>query len=250
MVGAGAVDLGAGDHVRLSRRGSGCQDDRCCRWRSGETSVEVVLPEGRGCLQLSCSGWSWVVGVDAVGGPPHGDFTNDGEVRAAARRRPHRLGFVLAGVMSDPIGEVGDELGPLRQILAPNGMIMERFRDAGKPGKRPWVSGCGFWEAPVQHGGHVCCGVEFATGGRCVQVEEWVLTGLRRQGEQVCPQGRPGRLVGEVGARPGRLGLSSISTMLGSEELLGGHMKAVGVTLDGVIQPGSRVAAFSQQRGG
>ena len=43
-----------------------------------------------------------------------------------------------------------------------------------------------------------CC-VEFATGGRCVQVEEWVLTGLSRQSEQVCSQRRPGRLAGEVG---------------------------------------------------
>jgi hypothetical protein len=74
---------------------------------ASETSVEVVLPEGRGCLQLCCSGWSWVVGVDAVGGPPHVDFTNDGEARPAARWRPHRLGIVLAGVISDPIREVG-----------------------------------------------------------------------------------------------------------------------------------------------
>ena len=78
-------------------------------------------------------------------------------------------------------------------------MIMKRIRDAGKPRKRPWVSRCGLWEAPVQHFGHVSCRVEFATGGRCLQVEEWVLTGLRRQGDQVCPQRRPGRLVGEVG---------------------------------------------------
>jgi hypothetical protein len=62
------------------------------------------------------------------------------------------------------------------------------------PPRRParwstcWVSGCGFWEAPVQHGGHVCCGVEFATGGRCVQAEEWVYTGLTLQGDQVRPQ--------------------------------------------------------------
>jgi len=75
---------------------------------AGEGSVELVLPEGGSGLQLSCSGWSWVVGVDAVGGPPHRDFTDDCEVRAAARRCPHRLGFVLAGVISDPIGEVGD----------------------------------------------------------------------------------------------------------------------------------------------
>ena len=75
---------------------------------AGETSVEVVLPEGRSCLQLSCSGWSWVAGVDAVGGAPHGDFTDDGEVRVAARRRPHRMGIVLAGVISNLVGEVGN----------------------------------------------------------------------------------------------------------------------------------------------
>ena len=80
---------------------------------AGETSVEVVLPEGRSCLQLCCSGWSWVVGVDAVGGPPHGDFTNDGEVLAAARRRPIRLGAVLTGLTSDVIGKVDHQPGPL-----------------------------------------------------------------------------------------------------------------------------------------
>jgi hypothetical protein len=57
---------------------------------AGETSVEVVLPEGRSCLLLCCSGGSWVAGVDAVYGPPHRDFTDDREVRAAPRRRPHR----------------------------------------------------------------------------------------------------------------------------------------------------------------
>ena len=81
------------------------------------------------------------------------------------------------------------------------------------------------------------------------QVEEWVLTGLRRQSEQMCPQRRPRRLVGEVGttwsARP-----SSISTSLGSDELLGRDMEPVGVALDGVEQPGRRVAEFSQQGGG
>jgi hypothetical protein len=79
--------------------------------------------------------------------------------------------MVLAGVASDPIREVGDQFGPLRQILTPNGMIMKRLRNTGKPGKRPWVSGCGLWETPVQHGSHVCRGVEVATGGRCLQVE-------------------------------------------------------------------------------
>jgi hypothetical protein len=75
---------------------------------AGETSVEVVLPEGRSCLQLSWSGGSWVVGVHAVCGPPHGNFTDDGEVRAAARRHPHGQGCVSAGLTSDLVGEAGD----------------------------------------------------------------------------------------------------------------------------------------------
>ena len=75
---------------------------------AGETSVEVVLPEGGSCLQLSCSGGSWVAGVDTVGGPPHGDFPDDGCGRAAAWRRPYRLPIVMAGLISDPIGEVGN----------------------------------------------------------------------------------------------------------------------------------------------
>jgi hypothetical protein len=166
--------------------------------------------------------------VDAVGGPPYGDFTDDGEVRAAARRRPHRLGFGLAGLISDLIGDVGDQLGPLRQILASNG-IMERCWNAGKPWQRPWVSGCGFWEAPVQHGGHVCCGVEFATGGRYVQVEEWVLTGLGRQGEQV-PAGSARTADCEVRHDLVDSGVERVND-LGSDEVLGGHQEAVGVAL-------------------
>jgi hypothetical protein len=75
---------------------------------AGETSVEVVLPEGRSCLQLSWSGGSRVVGVHAVCGPPDGDFTDDGEVWAAPGRRPHRPGFVSAGLTSDLVGEAGD----------------------------------------------------------------------------------------------------------------------------------------------
>jgi hypothetical protein len=72
-----------------------------------EASVEVVLPEGRSCGQLCCPGWSWVAGADAVGGSLHGDFTGDGEVRAAARLRLYGLGFVLTDVTSDLVGEHG-----------------------------------------------------------------------------------------------------------------------------------------------
>jgi hypothetical protein len=150
---------------------------------AGETSVEVVLPEGGGSLQLSCSGWSWVRGVDAVGGSPHGYVTDDADVGLAARRRPNRLRAVPTGLISNVIGKVDHQPGPLGQIPTPNGMIMKRLRDSGQ-----WsvFAGWGFWEAPIQDSGHVCRGVEFPTGGGCVQVEEWVLPGLSRQPEEMC----------------------------------------------------------------
>jgi hypothetical protein len=52
-------------------------------------------------------------------------------------------------------GEVSDQFGALGNIRAPNGMIMKRIRNAGKPRQQPWFGGCGVWEAPVQQGGHV-----------------------------------------------------------------------------------------------
>jgi hypothetical protein len=59
-------------------------------------------------------------------------------------------------------------------------MIMKRLRYAGKPRQRSRVGRCGLWEAPVQDGGHVLCGVEFSSSGGCVQVDERVLIGLSR----------------------------------------------------------------------
>jgi hypothetical protein len=93
--------------------------------------------------------------VDADGGTPDLDFTDEGGCRVATRRCPYRLFAVLAGAVSNLICEADNELRPLRQVLTPNGMIMKRLWDAGKPGQRPWVGRCGVWEAPVQHGGHV-----------------------------------------------------------------------------------------------
>ena len=137
------------------------------------TSIEVVLPEGRRCLQLSCTRWSVVLPVDRVGSPPDFDFTDEGDARLTARRNPDRWRAVLVGVSSDMSGEVGDQLGALGKILAPNVMIMNRFWYPGKPRERSWVSRCGVWEAPVEHGGHGSCGVEFASGGGCLQVKKW-----------------------------------------------------------------------------
>jgi hypothetical protein len=100
----------------------------------GNTSIEVVLPEGGSRRQLACSGGSVVLRVDPVSGTPYLDFTDEGDARPTARRSPNRRGAALASVSSDMSGEVGDQPGALDKILAPNGMIMKRFRYTGKPG--------------------------------------------------------------------------------------------------------------------
>jgi hypothetical protein len=98
-------------------------------WLGGGTRdipVEALLPERRERFELASSGWSRVLGIDAVGGPPHCDFTNEGGARVASLRCPDRLGVILAGVVLDLVGEVGDQLGSLSQVVAPDGMGMQR----------------------------------------------------------------------------------------------------------------------------
>src|SRR4029453_11770897 len=65
-----------------------------------------------GCLELDASDWSRVPLIDAVGGPPYRNFANEGGAWVTSRRGPGRLG-VLAGVVSNLLGEVGHESGPL-----------------------------------------------------------------------------------------------------------------------------------------
>jgi hypothetical protein len=76
-----------------------------------------------------------------------------------------------------------------------------------------------------------------------------VLTGLSRQGEHASSERRPGRLAGEFGDHLVDAGVKHVND-LGSNQLLGRDMEPVGVALDGVEQPGSRVAQPSQQGGG
>jgi hypothetical protein len=169
--------------------------------------------------------------VDAVGGAPDLDFTDEGGGRVAARRCPYRLFAVMAGGVSDLSCEVDDELRSLRQVLAPNVMIMKRLRYAGKPRQRSWVSGCGLWEAPFEHGGHVAGGVEFSSGGGCLQVEEWMLTGVSRQREDMCSECRPRRLACEFGHDLIGMGVQGFDD-LRSELVLGRRVEAVRVALD------------------
>jgi hypothetical protein len=123
------------------------------------------------------------------------------------------------GMILDLVGEVGDQLGSLCQVGRPARMATERFWNAREPRQRTWVDRRQLWEAPVEDGGHVACGSEVASGGRCQQVAEWVLTGFGREVEQVCPQGRPGGFSGESGEL--LIGLVELCDGLGSDELLG-----------------------------
>jgi hypothetical protein len=92
----------------------------------GDAAIEMLLPFGRSGRQLIGSGGAAVVGVDANGGPPYGDFADNGNVRTTARRSPRRWRAGPVGVFSNLIGEVGDQRGALGEILAPNVMIMKR----------------------------------------------------------------------------------------------------------------------------
>jgi hypothetical protein len=72
--------------------------------------VEALFPQGGGCLEVassSSSGWSRVLGIDAVGGPPHCDFADEG-AGVSSRWCPDWRGVTLAGVVLDLVGEVGD----------------------------------------------------------------------------------------------------------------------------------------------
>jgi len=75
--------------------------------KPGDSSVEALLPQSGGCFELDASGWSRVPLIDAVGGPPYRNFANEGGAWVTSRRGPDRLGVVLAGVISNLLGEVG-----------------------------------------------------------------------------------------------------------------------------------------------
>jgi hypothetical protein len=70
--------------------------------------VESLFPQGRERFELaSSSGWSRVLGIDAVGGPPYCDFANEGG-GITSRCSPVWQAITLADAISDLLGEVGD----------------------------------------------------------------------------------------------------------------------------------------------
>jgi hypothetical protein len=101
----------------------------------------------------------------------------------------------------------------------------------------------------VEYRGHVFNRAEIPPECGFIEVEEWVLTSFGRQGEQVCSEGRPRRLAGERGDDLVGLAIEHLNN-LGADQLLGRDMEPVGVALNGVEQPDSRVAEFSEQCAG
>ena len=95
--------------------------------------VESLFPHGRERFELGSSGWSPVLGIDAVGRPPYCNVADEGGAQVASRWCPDWLCVTLAGVVLELVGEVGDKLGSLCQVVAPDGMVMERFRYAREP---------------------------------------------------------------------------------------------------------------------
>jgi hypothetical protein len=79
---------------------------------AADASIEMLLPFGRSGRHLFWSGGAAVMGVDAIGGAPYGDFANESGAQRTALRRPMGLSAVVVGVMSNVVGEVGDQLGP------------------------------------------------------------------------------------------------------------------------------------------
>ena len=113
--------------------------------------VEALFPQGRERLELGSPGWSRVLGIDALGGAPHCDFADEGGARVAPLWCACWLGVTLPGVVLDLVGEVGDQVGSLCQVLAPDGMgTQHRWWNAGEPGQRTWVVRRELWEAPVK----------------------------------------------------------------------------------------------------
>jgi hypothetical protein len=80
---------------------------------------------------LSFTGWSAVLGVNANGGTPDGDFADEGGIESTALRCPYRLDSLMVCVVSDLVGEAGNERRPLRQVVAPIVMILKDLWDAG-----------------------------------------------------------------------------------------------------------------------
>ena len=87
--------------------------------------VESLFPQGGGWIEVaSCR--SPVLRIDAAGGPPHCDFADERDIQVASPWCPAWRAVSLADVILDLFREVGDQLGSLCQVIAPDGISMKR----------------------------------------------------------------------------------------------------------------------------
>jgi hypothetical protein len=163
-------------------------------------------------------------------------------------RSPGWRVVTLAGVIFDLVDEVGDKLGSLCQVVAPNGISLERWCNALEPGQRTWIGRRERCEAPVEHGRHIVCGSQVASAGGCQQVAEWMLSRFRGEGDQVGSEGWPGGFGGE----PGDVVVGSVELGhgLAADELFSCDVKAVGVALDRLEKPGRWIVELPQHAAG
>jgi hypothetical protein len=161
----------------------------------GDGSVEVLSPEICSGLELSSAGCSWVVCVDAVRCAPNGDLLEQAGARAAVRGCPGGCSVGAAGLFSDVVGEAGDELGTLGEVVAPGRIDLESGWDARQPWQRPVIGCRGLRKSPVEDGGHVASGGEFAAARSIVEMMERVVARFGGEVEEVGSQGGPGRFL-------------------------------------------------------
>ena len=97
----------------------------------GDALVEALSTFDRSGLQVGGSGWPAVVGGDAVGGAPDGDFTDEAGAQRSTLRCPCGLGRVAEGVVADVTCEGSNQLGSLGQVASPGGMSADGTGDSG-----------------------------------------------------------------------------------------------------------------------
>ena len=148
----------------------------------------------------------------------------------------------------DLVGKLGDKLGSLCQVTAPDRIGLQSCWNAWEPRQRTWVGRGERCEPPVQHGRHIVSGSKVASAGGCQQLAEWMLSRFGRHGEQVGSKGWPSPLSGEPGDVV--VGLVELCDGPGSEELFGCDVEAVGVTLDRLEEPGRWVVDLLQHGAG
>src|SRR5829696_9473271 len=129
-------------------------------------------------------------------------------------------------------------------------MVAQPFRDAGEPRERSGgrVAVAGVVEPPIQNGGPVGGGVEFAAAGGCGELGDRVGAVCGEQ-QQVCAEGGPGRFVDQAGHNLLGADVQRLDDF-GSCQVFGGQMKGVDIACGGVCEPDDRFLLLALQGGG